>query len=154
MAGPGGETFLPTDATITGLTKSLREFGDALLPLQVQSFAKATFTLSATVKVSADRDPDRVMAAVAAALRSAYSFTSQAFGQAVTIDGVYAVIQAVSGVVASDISQLYRIDTGPGASEPQPRLLAALPAVQSDGTVTPAELLTLDPGPIALGAMS
>lgn len=154
MAGPGGETFRPTDATITGLTKSLRQFGDALLPLQVQSFANATFTLSATVKVAADADPASVMVAAVAALRCAYSFNSQAFGQPVTIDGVYAVIQGVSGVVASDISQLYRIDTGPAASEPQPRLLAALPAVQSDGTVTPAELLTLGPGPVALGAMS
>ncbi len=154
VAGPGGETFEPTDSTITGLTASLRQYGDALLPLQVQSFTNATFTLSATVKVAADANPDNVMAAVATALRAAYAFDTQDFGEPVTIDGVYATIQGVTGVVAADISQLYRIDTGPSASEPPPRLRAALPAVHSDGSVNPAELLTLDPGPITLGPMT
>ena len=154
VAGPGGETFQPTDATIVALTKSLREYGDALLPLQVQSFANPTFTLSATVKVAADADAPTVLAGVTAALRAAYGFAAREFGQPVTIDGVYAVIQGVTGVVASDISRLYRVSTGPSAAEPQARLLAALPAVQPDGSVNPAALLTLDPGPITLGSMT
>jgi predicted phage baseplate assembly protein len=154
VAGPGGETFEPTDATIVALTKSLRQFGDALLPLQVQSFLNPTFTLSATVKVAADADTPSVMAAVTAALRAAYAFDAQDFGEPVTIDGVYAVIQGVTGVVAADISQLYLVSTGPSAPEPQARLLADLPAVQPDGSVNPAALLTLDPGPISLGSMT
>lgn len=154
IAGPGGETFQPTDPTITGLTRSLRQYGDALLPLQVQSFDNPTFTLSATVKVAANADPNAVLPAVITALRTAYAFDTQDFGEPVTIDGVYATIQGVTGVIASDISQLYRTDTGPSASEPQPRLLAALPSVQTAGSVSPAELLTLDPGPITLEQMT
>ena len=38
--------------------------------------------------------------------------------------------------------------------QPQPRLMAALPAVQGDGSVNPAELLTLDPTLLSIGAMS
>jgi hypothetical protein len=154
VAGPAGETFQPTDPTIIALTKSLRQFGDQLLPLQVQSFANPTFTLSATVKVAADADAPTVLAAVTAALRAAYAFDAQDFGQPVTIDGVYTVIQRVTSVVASDISQLYLVSTGPSAAEPQARLLADLPAVQPDGSVNPAALLTLDPGPITLGPMT
>ncbi len=154
VAGPGGETFQPTDPTIIALTRSLRQFGDSLLPLQVQSFTNPTFTLSATVKVAVDADALTVLAAVVAALRAAYAFDAQEFGEPVTIDGVYALIQGVTGVVASEISRLYLVSTGPSASEPQARLLADLPAVQPDGSVNPAALLTLDPGPIALGTMT
>ena len=154
IAGPGGETFQPTDPTISGLTASLRQYGDPLLPLKVQSFTNPTFTLSAAVKVAADADPNAVLPAVISALRASYAFDTQDFGEPVTIDGVYATIQGVTGVIACDISQLYRIDTGPSASEPQARLLAALPAVQKDGNVNPAELLTLNSGPIALGQMT
>ena len=154
VAGPGGETFQPTDATIIALTQSLRQFGDALLPLQVQSFVNPTFTLSATVKVAADADAPTVMAAVTAALRAAYAFDAQDFGQPVTIDGVYAVIQGVTGVVAADISHFYLVSTGPSSAEPQAQLLAGLPAVQADGSVNPAALLNLDPGPIILGTMT
>jgi hypothetical protein len=63
------------------------------------------------------------------------------------------VIQSVPGVIASDINQLYRIDVGALAPQPQPRLVAALPAVQSDGTVNAAELLTLDAARLELGVM-
>ena len=87
------------------------------------------------------------------ALRDAYGFDARDFGQPVTLDGVYAVIQDVEGVIASDIDRLFRVDTGPATIEPQPRLLAALPAVQSDGAVNPAELLTLDRLPLELEAM-
>jgi predicted phage baseplate assembly protein len=154
IAGPAGETFQPTDPTISGLTASLRQYGDELLPLKVQSFTNPTFRLSATVKVAADADPNAVLPAVISALRAAYAFDMQDFGEPVTIDGVYATIQGVTGVIASDISQLYRIDTGPSQSEPQARLLAALPGVQKDGSVNPAELLTLDSGAITLGQMT
>jgi len=71
----------------------------------------------------------------------------------VTIDEVYATIQNVAGVTAADIDQLYRTDTGPALSEPQARLLASLPDLKG-GSVTPAELLTLDHAPLDLGVMS
>ena len=153
VAGPGGVLIPQDSATMKNLVAALRRYGDRLLPLSVQNFGPATFRLKAKLKVEADADPDKVFAAVADALRAAYSFDSRAFGQPVTIDEVYATIQNVAGVAAADIDQLYRTDTGPAPSEPQPRLLARLPDLKG-GHVTAAELLTLDHAPLDLGVMS
>ena len=144
----------PADSdTLIHLGEALRNYGDALLPLSVQSYIAATFTLQATIKVDPDYDSDAVLAAVTSALRAAYAFDARDFGQSVTIDEVYAVIQNVAGVIACDVDQLYRLDPGPTMPQPAPRLLAALPTVQSDGSVNAAELLTLDAGPLVLGVM-
>ena len=153
IAGPNGGTFAADDPTPVALSASLRRFGDALLPLSVQSYRAATFMLKARVKVSEDYDADAVLAAVEGTLRSAYAFANRDFGEPVSIDDVYATIQNVPGVVASNILALYRSDTGPSASEPQPRLLAAMPQIQG-ATVSAAELLTLDSAPLDLGAMT
>jgi len=153
VAGPGGALIPQDSATMKNLVGALRRYGDRLLPLSVQNFGAATFKLEAKVKVAADADPDKVFAAVVGALRAAYAFESRAFGQPVTIDEVYATIQNVAGVAAADIDRLYRTDTGPAPSEPQPRLLASLPDLK-DGHVTAAELLTLDHAPLELGVMS
>ena len=153
VAGANGTSIPDGSATQQHLIEALRKYGDALLPLSVQDFAAASFKLQANVKIAPDADLDKTLAAVSAALRAAYSFDVRDFGQPVTIDEVYAVIQSVAGVIAADINKLYRTDVGAIAPQPQPRLLAALPAVQDDATVNAAELLTLDPAPIELGVM-
>lgn len=153
VAGPGGASIPQDSATMTNLVGALRRYGDRLMPLSVQNFGAATFKLKANLKVDADADPEKVSAAVVAALRAAFAFDSRAFGQPVTIDEVYATIQNVAGVTAADIDQLYRTDTGPAPSEPQARLLASLPDLKA-GAVTAAELLTLDHAPLDLGVMS
>lgn len=153
VAGPGGQIFDADDATPRSLTGTLRNYGDPLIELDVKSYTAAFFALEAAIKVAGDRDPEAVLASVAAALRSAFSFDKRDFGQPVTLDEVYAVIQQVAGVVAADINQLYRVDSGPVNAQPAPRLLAARPAVQPDGTVNAAELLTIEPGAISLGIM-
>ncbi|HWK82422.1 MAG TPA: putative baseplate assembly protein [Caldimonas sp.] len=154
VAGSGGDAIVSGSATQKNLIAALREFGDPLLPLSVQSYGAATFALAATVKVDRAYDATKVRAAVQAALTTAYAFDARDFGQQVTIDEVYAVIQGVAGVVAADIQELYRVDIGPILPQPEPRLIAALPAVQSDGSVSAAELLTLDATPLSLGVMS
>ena len=154
VAGTGGEIFPADSDTVNNLIAALRNFGDALLPLDVKSYVAATFSLKAALKVAGDHDPDVMSAAVTDALRSAYSFDARDFGQPVTLDEVYATIQNVDGIVAVDIAQLYRHDTGPTGAQPAPRLFAALPTVQADGSVNASELLTLDTGAIALGVMS
>ncbi len=154
IAGPNGATYLPTDPTVGGLTASLRMYGDATLPIFVESYSAPTFTLTASLKVVDGADPDAVTAAVQAALASAYAFAAMDFGEPVTLDGVYAVMQSVSGVQAVDIQQLYRLDTGPSSNEPDWRLLAALPTIQPDGTVSQAEILTLDAAPPQIGTMT
>jgi predicted phage baseplate assembly protein len=153
IAGPGGETFEPTDPTVTALIASLRTFGDSTLPIFVESYSAPTFTLIASLKLVAGADADTVTAAVQAALASAYAFDSMDFGEPVTLDGVYATMQSASGVLAVDIQQLFRLDTGPGSNQPAGRLLAARPTLQPDGTVSQAEILTLNATPPQLGTM-
>lgn len=154
VGGPDGAAIPAGGDTLRNLIGALRRYGDRLLPLSVQSYVAAKFQLKATVKVAGDADREKVLAAVESALRTAYSFDARDFGQPVTIDEVYATIQGVAGVVAADINQLYRSDTGPLLPQPQPRLLAALPAVQDNGTVSAAELLILGPAPLDLGVMA
>jgi Baseplate J-like protein len=151
VAGPQGAEIAAKG--IDDLSKALRRFGDALLPLTVQSRAAATFVIKANMRIAADADGDKVLPAIEAALRDSYSFDRRGFGQPVTIDEAYAVIAAVPGVVSADIPSLYRSDSGALAPQPAARLLAKQPAVNPDGSVTPAELLTLDPGPIEFGVV-
>jgi hypothetical protein len=152
IAGPGGAKIPQGSDTMKNLIGALRRYGDRLLPLSVQGYRAATFGLKAKLKVDGDADAEKVFAAVADALRSAYSFDARGFGQSVTIDEVYATIQNVPGVTAADIDALYRSDAGPAPSEPQPRLLAALPGIKN-GSVTAAELLTLSDAPVDFGVM-
>jgi len=63
-----------------------------------------------------------------------------------------AAVQAVPGVVAVDISKLYRADA---VATLEARLLAALPETLLNADVAAAELLTLDSAPPdELGVMS
>ncbi len=152
VAGAAGAAIPNDSDTLKNLLGALRRYGDSLLPLTIQSYDPATFLLKAAVKIDGDADGDKVLAAVESALRSAYSFDAREFGQPVTIDDVYATIQNVPGIVAADILLLCRKDKI--ESKPRPWLVAALPSTHKDGSVTAAELLTLDPAPLDLGVMA
>jgi hypothetical protein len=140
VAGEEG-TDLTDSSTITALRDSLLEFGNPLVPIQIESYKKVSFKLSGTIYADADRDPDDVGTAVNDALKAAFSFDARAFGQPVTLSEVEAVIQNVTGVSYIDLDALY-IGT---ASALETYLAAQAP---HNGTafdsVTPAELLTLD----------
>ena len=150
VAGVEGAKVDPNGATQTNLAAALYGYGDPLLPLDIQSYLNVQFGLQVAIAVATDADNDVTIAAVRAALLAAYAFDARDFGQPVTLDGLYAVVQSVTGVVASDISQLYR-GTDPSL---QLGLTAALPSVRPDGTVTPAELLTIAPALLSLSPMT
>jgi Baseplate J-like protein len=154
VAGANGSAIPAGSNTQANLVASLASHGDPLIPVSVMSYASATFTLKLAIKCQPDADPAQVPLDVVAALRAAYAFDTRDFGQAVTLDEVYAVIQGVDGVLAADIQQLYRLDTGPLAPQPSAQLAAAVAALQPDGSVNSAELLTLDPGAIDAGVMT
>jgi hypothetical protein len=138
--------------TMKNLAAALRDYGDALVPLSVQSYTAVTFRLSATVKVSTDADEDTVLTAAEHALAEHFAFASRDFGQTVSIDEVMSVIHGVTGVDGVDVNELYRLD--PGATPGITARLFAFPAqIQSDGTVKPAELLTLGQSSLSLGVM-
>ncbi len=153
VAGPGGEKILSDSDTLRNLVSAIRKAGDPFVPIRVNSYQRALFKFGGNVKVDPDFETDKVLAAVEQALRSAFSFDARSFGQAVYLSEVIELVQSLPGVVAVDVTRLYRPDkTVPGLEQ---RLLAALPEPLSNGTVLPAELLTLDDGPLdALGVMS
>jgi baseplate J-like protein len=152
VAGPGGAAVEADSDTMINLMTALRRYGDPLVPLTVQSYADVPFTLEAQVAVAEDADADEVLTHVEQALRDHYSFDARDFGQIVSIDEVMSVIQGVTGIEGVDINALYRLDSGP-SPDPDVRLYAFPAQLHDDGTVTPAEMLTIDSGPLLLGVM-
>jgi predicted phage baseplate assembly protein len=149
VAGAGGADLPPDGSTYANLLAAIRKAGGSHISVRMQSYQKAFFRLSGTVTIAADAQMDVVLAAVESALRSSFSFDARAFGQAVSLSDVVAVMQAVPGVVAIDVDELTRLDgiDGDGLARPLP---AALPQIGDDGSLLAAELLVLDPRPVDL----
>lgn len=151
VAGPGGAEIKTDSDTYTNLLAALQQAGDPFVSLCVKSFLPAYFRFAGKVKIDPAYKTDSVLAAVEAALRKQFSFDARKFGQPVFLSEVFAVVQAVPGVIAATVDKLYRAD---GLSGLNARLLAALPETLPNGDVTAAELLTLDSAPLdELGVM-
>ncbi|MDH5339872.1 MAG: putative baseplate assembly protein, partial [Rubrivivax sp.] len=127
--------------------------------VKVQLLAARLSTMQVGLKVLCDPayDPDSVLAGVEAALRAAFAFDARELAQPVQQSEVIATAQAVPGVLAVDLDLLYG-GTAPVAQtlpSLQGRLLASRARVDASGQPREAELLTLDPGPLAaLGVMT
>ena len=152
VAGEDGAALDPADATFTNLLDALRRYGDALMPLRVSSYRPAAFRLRAAVNVDEAFEVDRVLEACGEALRSSFSFAARHFGQQVSVDEIAAVLHRVPGVRAANVLELYRPDAG-GPPRVDPRLFARLPDAFLDALPNPAELLTLEPGPVRVEVM-
>jgi len=144
IAGPGGAVFQASSPTCLNLLAALGSAGDPYVPLRVVSFTPVTFAVTGTVKVDTAYDSTAVLAAAGAALQSAFSFQARDFGQDVPVSQVIGAIHSVPGVLAVELSSLAR--TG-GAGLPSGGLLTArLPTIGGPlASLTPAELLTIDP---------
>jgi len=159
VAGSGGALILDGSKTHDDLVTAMKAAGNPYIPLRVQSYQKAFFKLGVTVKINPDYESPKVLAAVEQELRSAFSFDARAFGQAVTSSEIMAVIQAVAGVIAVDMTKLYRYGDLATTND---LLLAAVPQAgasalpgSQDDTISAAELLTLSAGPLdELGIMT
>lgn len=152
VAGEEGSAVPANGDTFRNLLAALRRHGDPLLPLTLVSYRDARFRLRLAVKVAAEAEPELVLAGVEARLREAFGFEARSFGQGVSVDEVAAVAQAVAGVEAVHVAELYRADK----PNPKflPRLFAALPVASLVETPLAAELLTLDAAPLVLETMS
>jgi hypothetical protein len=144
VAGPEGAEIAESSLVHTDLLDALSASGDPNARLRLLTYRPALFRFSGRVVVDGAFIPDRVLADIEWALRFAFSFDARSFGQPVTLSEVVTVVQSVPGVIAVDVDSLYRGTT----SDLQPRLIADLPEVTSDGSILPAELLTLDPAPL------
>lgn len=150
VAGSDGAEVPDDSDTMTNLVDSLRDYGDPLVPLIVRSYTSVLFKLSATIKVADDADEDAVLEGVSTALVEHYAFSGRDFERHVSLDEVMAVMHGVTGVVAADVDLLYRDDPG-ATADLVPRLFAIPARLHDDGTITPAEILTLDAAGLSLG---
>jgi hypothetical protein len=152
LAPPEGGSLTPASPVWTNLLAALKAGGDPHVPVTLLPYLASTFHIGIRVKCAGDRESATVLAAVEAALRAHFSFEARALGQPVHQSEVIAVAQAVPGVVAVQLTQLYG-GTNPSpqvqATTLQPRLLATRMHVVGGGAQA-AELLTLHPDPLAV----
>jgi hypothetical protein len=151
-SGPGRGVFLTVagsdDSRITEgsrthekLVRSLRSFGDPLVPITVKPYQPVLFRIKAAIKIAPNRETDRVLRDAKLTLFKAFSFVERNFGQVVSIDEVSSILQAVSGVEAARIIYLYQV--GKEATL-ETRLFPALPVVSLTQAPSSAELLIID----------
>jgi predicted phage baseplate assembly protein len=150
VAGIGGAAVADKSDLQTNLLTAMQKAGDGFVPIAIRSYRKATFKVVASIKIDSSYIAAKVLAAVDAALRAGFSFAARAFGQPVTLSEVVTVMQDVAGVVAVDVTKLFRTDD----DETRETFLGAdAPRVGAGPGVQPAELLTLDDDGVELTEM-
>jgi uncharacterized phage protein gp47/JayE len=183
VAGTGGATLPPGNPTLAYLVAALQQYGNPLIPISAQSYVETLFNFSAALHYDPNYDQPTVQAAVMATLASTFGFAVRTFGQSVSVDQIAAVIQAVPGVTAVNVTNLLRGASSTGGdlaslanfattsvlnnwlAQPitlnrpfadTPTWLGAyLPVVNQQSLPQPAEILVIDPEPgaIVLGTL-
>lgn len=184
VAGVNGAALPPGNPTLVNLVTALQDYGNPLIPISAQSFLETLFGLTADLRYDPAYDQPAVQAQVFKVLTRAYSFANRTFGQGVAADEVSAVIQAVPGVVAVNVTEIRPVATsaagdlaGDGGAFslstfntwlaqrvalPRPesgsplRICPYIPVATAHSLPRPAEILILDPDParVVLGVMS
>lgn len=177
VAAVDGVALPPGNSTLANLVQSLQNYGKPLIPISAQSFIETLFGLTADIAYDPLYDQSAVQAAVLQALYGKYSFASRGFGQGVSADEVAAVIQSVTGVIATNVKELRAgasstagdLGTKAGGfslaryyrwrsmilksplKRPYPnsaaRIFPYLPQADPHSIPQPAEILVLDPNP-------
>lgn len=154
VAAPGGAALdVSSGGVLDNLTRALRDLGDPFVPLTVMGFRPAGFHLEGRIAVLPDHDPKIVFAAIEAALRDSYGFERRGFARLVASSEVLATVQQVPGVGGVDLDKLYRSKGQGSAPILHARLLAQPVSLAPGGKLLAAEILTLHPGPLLLGAI-
>jgi predicted phage baseplate assembly protein len=149
IAGAGGADVKDDSPLHDNLLQAMTGAGDTKVPLLVKSYQQRLFRLSATLSLNAEYLAEKVLVEVEQKLRDAFSFEAREFGQPAHLSEVVAVMQNVSGVIAVNVTEFYRSDQ---PVECKLHIAASAPS-PGDEEELPAELLTLDPRPLALGVM-
>jgi predicted phage baseplate assembly protein len=147
IAGDDGAPLPPDGPTREALREAFRDFGDPLVDFDLIAYAPTTFRLALKVAVDPAHQTGTVLAAVEARLRADFAFAARDFAQEVALSAIAASVHRVEGVRAVDVDRLYR-DAPPQTKKKAHDRLVALPGRRSsEGTLLPAEILTLAPGP-------
>ncbi|HLH73244.1 MAG TPA: putative baseplate assembly protein, partial [Chloroflexota bacterium] len=152
VAAVTGDPVDPGSTLYQNLVAAIQQACDPVQRFQVDSYQPLYFNLTARVLVDKPRyEVDDVLEAVQSTVLKTFAFAQRALGQSVSGAEIETAIQAVPGVIATDLTQLYRVDdvTGPNQTTPTPVLLAR-PARIENQHIQPAELLTVNPAGVAV----
>lgn len=155
-ATASGASLSTSDPLYQTLVQAIELAHDPVQNFAVSGYQPLTFNLFASILIDTPTYlSSTVMAAVQASLTTAFSFANRSFAQSVSAAEILELIQAVPGVIAVDLNQLYMTSdpTGPTQTEPLP-YLAALPALFENGSIQPAQLLLLNPLGVTLTEMT
>jgi len=147
VAGASGP-ISPSDPILTTLQGSIAACSEPGVTLYPLPYAPLYFNLNATVQISPSYQVTLVQPAIEAALRQTFSFQARTFGQPVYLSEVIAAIQDVDGVVDVVVSIYNTSD--PSQTPPPQQIAATVPQNGGQNQITPAQLLTLDPGQLGL----
>jgi len=147
VAGPNGAEVSKASDLYQNLLQAMQASGNPLVPLQVESYQAGLFRLAAALKIDATYLTAKVLEQAEQTVRDTFSFARRAFGQPAHLSEVIAVLQSVPGVVAVNVTALYRSTETADLNE---HLAAAVPR-PARTQVFPAEILTLDLQPLELG---
>jgi hypothetical protein len=147
VSGVEGAAILPTSPLLLSLSAAIDAARDPLPQVVLTSYQSVTFSITATIVIDETNYVEAtVHAQVLSAINAYFSFDNRGFAQPVTAAEVVATMQAVPGVVAVDLTQLYRDDDPSGPSQTTPNTyLPAQYAQVSGGVILAAELLLLNP---------
>ena len=146
VAGADGP-IAQTDSILNTLQRSIATWSEPRVAVFLLAYTPIYFNLDAVVQISQSYQLGLIQPAIEAALRQTFSFQARSFGQPVYQSEVIAAIQDVPGVVDVVLS-IY--STSDPSQTPQPQLAATVPQSGSRSQIVPAQLLTLDPGPLGL----
>jgi len=150
IAGQDGAPLGDSSPIWNNLYLALRAGGDPNVPFAILSYRLATFRLGLKVKYDPAQEAGTVLPAVETALRLHFSFELRSLGQPVRQSEVISVVHSVRGVMAVDVDLMRRNGGSRSVRFParQSRLLSSRALVLA-GIMQPAELLLLDPAPMA-----
>ena len=146
IAGSDGAFVDPDGQQWSNLVAGIQAAGDSSHLVRIENFLHAYFKLTANVVVDPARDMTTVMTEVTAVVRFAFGFVARDLAQTVTEAEIIAIVQSIPGVIAVEVTQLYRADQSPGLGGTLP----ANGAHFASGTIVPAELLLLHPVGLSL----
>lgn len=153
LAGINGANIPVNSSTYINLLKSLRRYGDPMLPLRLVNFTPVTFTLGMAVKVNIDAERETVLRNLETVLRESFSFKQRDFGQHVSQDEVLAVAHSVEQVEAIRITRLFK-NVEAAVDRVEPIIPSHLPFVSLSIAPRPAELVTLSDEPLEMEAFT
>lgn len=142
VAGEQGISVPETGGLHRNLLRSLRLYGDVLLPLRLSTYRLAAFSLRVGIRIRSDAESDPVLNQCRAVLKKAFDFNARHFGQMVSVDEVVAVLHGIPTIEAVNVRHLSRSDQLFPLLNP--RLFAHLPEASLTSLPEPAELLLLD----------